>query len=174
VAGDQGRDVTRVAPRQQLWNCALTGGERRGRWRRGRARTERALNHSTVCPTAVAIGDSAQQADANEIEPFVQHERSSVLGVDIANHLPEAGGGTSVDQVVHQQATDALAEVVVVNIDRALDGVAVGRSLAKQDDAGIAYNRAVLDRDTMRKAAALQVLAPLAQIVRLRCVALVV
>lgn len=151
MEGDEGRDGTRVPLRQRPWNCASTGGERRGRWRRGRARTERALNHNTVCPTAVAIGDSAQQTDANEIEPFAQHERSSVLGVDIANHLPEAGGGTSVDQVVHQQATDALAEVVVVNIDRALDGVAVGRSLAKQDDVGIAYNRAVLDRDKMRK-----------------------
>ena len=67
-----------------------------------------------------------------------------------------------------------MAEVVVVNIDRVLDGVAVGRSLAKQDDVGIAYNRAVLDSDTMRKAAALQVPAPLAQIVLLRCVAVVV
>jgi hypothetical protein len=57
--------------------------------------------------------------------------------------------------------------MVVVDVDRVLHREAIGRALAEQHDIGVADDVAIQRRDQMRQAVASQILAPVAQIVRL-------
>ena len=87
-------------------------------WRLGRACRERTLHHDRVAPAAEAISDPRQQSDPGKAEFFVQGERGRVVGIDIADHLAEAGGRTDVNQLLQQLAADAVALMVVMDIDR--------------------------------------------------------
>ncbi|OKO87271.1 hypothetical protein AC630_00655 [Bradyrhizobium sp. AS23.2] len=114
----------------------------------------------------MAVGDTAQQTGAREAKFLVQRQRGRVVGIDIADHLAEAGRGTSIDQFPEQQPADPAAEMLVVDVDRMLGRVAIGRALAEQHRIGIADDLAAKGCDQMRQAGLLQVLAPVAQIVR--------
>ncbi len=97
----------------------------------------------------------------------MQPERWRIVRIDIADHLAEACRGTGVDQFLQQQPAYTAPEMVVVDIDRMLRGVAVGGTLAEQHRIGIADDLAAPGRDQMRQAGLPQILAPVAQIVRL-------
>ena len=63
-------------------------------------RSERALHHHRVAPAAVAIGDARQTADRDEVEFLVQRQRCAIVGVNIADHLAEAGRGAGINQLL--------------------------------------------------------------------------
>ena len=88
-------------------------------------------------------------ADLAETEALVQAERGAIGGVDIADHLPEAGGGAGVDQRRHQLPADAPLHLVGADVDRMLDGVAVGRPLAERHGIGVADDDARMLRHDM-------------------------
>ncbi len=60
-----------------------------------------------------------------------------------------------------------------MHIDRMLDGIAVGRVFAEQHDICITDHGPVYGRDKLRKAPACKVLASIAQVIRLRRIAVV-
>jgi hypothetical protein len=119
--------VPRPAARSRNAGESAQRGERRRRRRRGEA--ERALHHDAVGPAAVSVGDTGQVADAREAELLVQRERGRIVGIDVADHLPEAGGRAHIDQFAQEQPADAAADMRVVDVDRVLDCVPVGGRL---------------------------------------------
>ena len=66
--------------------------------RGGAAAAERALQHDHVGPLAELVGDRRKIADPAEAAGDVQADGGRVAGIDIADHLPVAGGGAGVDQ----------------------------------------------------------------------------
>ena len=69
----------------------------------------------------MAIGNAAEQAGAREAELLVQRQRGRIVGIDIADHLAEAGRRTSIDQFPQQQPPDPAAARGRVDVDRVLD-----------------------------------------------------
>ena len=58
--------------------------------------------------------------------------------------------------------------MIVADIDGVFHGEAIGRKLPEENDIGVADDFAVERRDEMRQLAVAEILAPVAQIVRLR------
>ena len=71
----------------------------------------------------------------------------------ITDHLPEAAALAFLDQAREERPADAAAMRGGVDIDRILDGVAIGRSRAVGAGVGVAEHGVVLDGDEMRVAA---------------------
>jgi hypothetical protein len=65
----------------------------------------------------VPVGDARQQAHAGKAELLVETKGCRVVGIDIADDLPESRRSADVDQILHQELSDALADVVMVDIE---------------------------------------------------------
>ncbi len=87
--------------------------------------------------------------DALEPKGLVQPEGRRIVGIHIADHLPEAGGGAGIDELAEQCPPDAAAEMIVAHVDRVLHRVAIGGPLAEQHHIGIADHPPVDDGDEM-------------------------
>src|SRR5260221_10688749 len=137
-----------------------------GAGRGGVAGPERALDHDAVDPVTELEPDGWQQADPAEAAGFVQPQRRLVGGVDIADHLAIAGGGAGIDERGQQDAADPGMDVIVMDIDRVLDRMAIGRSLAERHRVSVTGDGAVEIGDEVRQAAPAPALAPPLQLLR--------
>ena len=116
---------------------------------------------------------AGSSADAGETEALVQPKGRLVPGVDIADELAIAGAGAGIDQGRQQGPADPAIHELMVNIDRVLQRVAIGRALAERHGISVADDDAVDLRDEMRQAAVAHVLAPPPQILAARAARLV-
>ncbi len=90
---------------------------------------------------------------------LVQLLRGRVVGIDIGEHLTEAGARAGIDQGWQEKPADARMQMLGMHIDRVLHGVAIGWPLAERHGIGIAHNSAAALGHEMRQPAAQHVLA---------------
>ena len=101
---------------------------------------ERPLHHHHIEPAAVFESDRSQRADALEAGCGMECDRCGIGGVaNESDHLPKAMRLGVGEQFPHQQAADSLPLELRIEIDRILNGPAIGR--AKMIRAGIGVTR---------------------------------
>lgn len=71
----------------------------------------------------------------SEPQPLVQRNAARVRGINAANHAVHVPFAGSKDQLLHHPATQARAAMVLVNVDRVLHGVLVGRPGPERSEA---------------------------------------
>src|ERR1043166_9655340 len=143
---------------------AVPGGRRNSAPRRGLhssaggrgavAGTERALHQHDVEPAAEFESGRLQRADHTEAQRAVEPDRGRVAAVaDHGDHLAEAAALARFEQRLEQRAADALTLAAGLDVDRVLDGVAVGGARPVGGGIGIADDAPALLGDEVGIAA---------------------
>src|SRR5688500_17914783 len=103
-------------------------------WPAAVAFTERALHDHAVDPAAELEAHRPQCAGVRETEAAMERDRAGIRAVaDHCDHLTPPSTLAARDQLAKKRRSDALATHALGDVDRVLDGVAVGgpRAIAR-------------------------------------------
>src|SRR5260370_1070504 len=90
------------------------------------------IGHGRNMPGPAAMVSPVELADAPEAEGLVQVLRRQVVGIDVGDHLAKALRRAGLDQGRQQQPPEAGMQMIRMHVDRVLDRIAVGRTLAER------------------------------------------
>ena len=115
-----GRDPRETASRRKA--SEATRQKRYAPWKTPRALAlEHQLHVNHVQPASELVADLLEAADVLEAEPFVQRDAGGLIAVDAGDDVSMIKRTGAIDQVLQDQAADALAMIVVMDVDGVFD-----------------------------------------------------
>src|SRR5215207_8448831 len=121
--------------------------------RRAVAGAKRALQKRGIAPAAEFVADGAHTAGMLETSRPMQHDRRRQIVADHGDHLAETVSLAFRDEAIKERPPEAAPVPVGADIDRVIDGIAVGRTWPIGAGMSIAQDLAAFGCDEMRVAA---------------------